>query len=242
MLDDSEHIEVVHEQSSPPLHSILKAHSRSHSESSDDLGSSVSSNHNFSRENSRMSVTSGDSMLSEYDELKCKECDSLLFGGGRRHRSVSFNEYIDRTTFKGDCCVDSMKESIAVHRRNQRKREVKLRNKERRRCRSNSGGSFSGDDVSMTGSMSDSIEQLSSIESVEPDASVISQKKEPTSPDETNPEGEVFSDAVDQMSDLPPIVTSSTQPSNIDNATETKNGDSDSKLCLTNSMIYDLDD
>ena len=145
---DHDVIEVVHLQPSPPLHSILKPNSRSMSESSDDLATSYNSYCSYHRENSRVSVTSTDSILSEYDDYNCNECDMFITGEMQR-KCVSFNKHIDRTTFKRECCVNSLKDVIKSHKRRQRKHELKMQNNEmRRRRRTSSGASFSSDDVS----------------------------------------------------------------------------------------------
>ena len=228
ILDAGENIEIVYEHCSPPLHSILKH--QSYSESSDDLSSSVNSSHSvYSREGSRISVTSGESILSEYDELKCGKCDTLIFGGGRRKRSVSFNECIDRTTFKSDCCVESMKSTIQ-QRQQEKKHDCKKRSKARRRRRSNSGGSFSGDDVSTSDSVSDSTEHLSSMEVLDIKEDIIEKR--------TALENEYVQGASSKTIDGEKPTENITTVNVSDNRSI---GEEKIKSVLTNSLIYDLD-
>ncbi|XP_041352831.1 protein kintoun-like [Gigantopelta aegis] len=121
-------IEVIHEKNGPKLQSILKQ--RTLSESSDDYG-----------ENSR---------LSPEDELS-------LSLNGRFRKSVSFNNHIDKTTYKPTASPTSMKTALKSKRRRARKKDEKINKKVGRR-RHNSGGSegSSGDDLSSEHTNSDS--------------------------------------------------------------------------------------
>ncbi|XP_045165132.2 protein kintoun-like [Mercenaria mercenaria] len=106
-------IEVVHSQKLPNLHGILKQ--RSVSESSED----------------HLSLSSGDSPTS------CSPRDS---DGSTGRRSVSFNSHIDKTTYKTNATVTSMKQALKSKRKRNRKREEKKKEKDGRR-RHNSNGS-----------------------------------------------------------------------------------------------------
>ncbi|OWF37090.1 protein kintoun-like [Mizuhopecten yessoensis] len=113
----SAEIQVVHEKEPPNLHSILKNRSMSESSECDGYGSSNSSG----------------SPTSPRDEP---------FG---LRRSVSFNERVDKTTFKPGTAVTSMTSTL----KNKRKRNRKREEKRQLRLRNNSGGSegSSGDDL-----------------------------------------------------------------------------------------------
>lgn len=106
-------IEVVHTRETPPLHSILKQ--RSTSESSEGPSSS----------------SSGESPTG----LSPREIDG-------QKKEVHFNSHVDKTTFKSNLSVSSMKVALKSKRRRQRKREEKKAEKiERSRRRHNSTGS-----------------------------------------------------------------------------------------------------
>ena len=122
-------IEVIHEKNGPKLQSILKQ--RTLSESSDDYG------------------TNGES------SRPCPEDDLSL--NGRFRKSVSFNNHIDKTTYKPSASPTSMKTALKSKRRRARKKDEKVSKRAGRR-RHNSGGSecSSGDDVSSEHTNSDS--------------------------------------------------------------------------------------
>ncbi|XP_033733842.1 protein kintoun-like [Pecten maximus] len=122
----SAEIQVVHEKEPPSLHSILKHRSMSESSECDGYGSSNSSG----------------SPTSPRDEH---------FG---LRRSVSFNDRVDKTTFKPGTAVTSMTSTLKNKRKRNRKREEKRQS----RLRNNSGGSegSSGDDLDHRGSTGES--------------------------------------------------------------------------------------
>lgn len=93
----SAEIEVIHKNPLPDLHSILKQ--RTMSESSEEV-----------------STPDPDSPRSEGEEL------SSSFS---KKRSVSFNNHVDRASFKSSASVSSMTPSLKSKRRRQRKREEK---------------------------------------------------------------------------------------------------------------------
>ena len=103
-------IEVVHSKQSPPLHGILKQ--RSISENSEDYQSSSSES------------PTGTSP---------REIDG-------QKRGVHFNTHVDKTTFKSNLSVSSMKVTLKSKRRRNRKREERKKDKCSRR-RHNSTGS-----------------------------------------------------------------------------------------------------
>ena len=103
-------IEVVHSKQSPPLHGILKQ--RSISENSEDYQSSSSES------------PTGTSP---------REIDG-------QKRGVHFNSHVDKTTFKSNLSVSSMKVTLKSKRRRNRKREERKKDKCSRR-RHNSTGS-----------------------------------------------------------------------------------------------------
>ena len=102
-------IEIVHSKETPPLHSILKQ--RSISENSEDCQSSSSES------------PTGTSP---------RELDG-------QKRGVHFSSHIDKTTYKSNMSVNSMKVTLKSKRRRNRKREEKK--KEKCRKRHNSTGS-----------------------------------------------------------------------------------------------------
>ncbi|GFN73689.1 protein kintoun [Plakobranchus ocellatus] len=120
----SAEIQVIHKHPTPKnLHSILKQ--RTVSESSEDFG------HN--------NADLPESPRSEGEEQLSSN------GGLKKHRSVSFNSHVDRTSFKAFASVSSMTPTLKSKRRRQRKREERLK----RRFRSNSeGGTSSGEECS----------------------------------------------------------------------------------------------
>lgn len=122
----SAEIQVVHEKEPPSLHGILKHRSMSESSECDGYGSSNSSG----------------SPTSPREEA---------FG---LRRSVSFNDRVDKTTFKPGTAVTSMTATLKNKRKRNRKREEKRQS----RLRNNSGGSegSSGDDLDHRGSTGES--------------------------------------------------------------------------------------
>lgn len=122
----SAEIQVVHEKAIPNLHSILKNRSMSESSECEEYGSSNSSG----------------SPSSPRDEPFCLR------------RSVSFNERVDKTTFKSSAAVTAITSTLKNKRKRNRKREEKRQS----RNRHNSGGSegSSGDDLDNRNSTSES--------------------------------------------------------------------------------------
>ncbi|CAG5115869.1 unnamed protein product [Candidula unifasciata] len=110
----SAEIEVIHKNPPPDLHSILKQ--RTMSESSEEI-----------------STPDPDSPRSEGEEL------SSSFG---KKRSVSFNNHVDRASFKSSASVSSMTPGLKSKRRRQRKREEKKKG----HVRCNSEGTSSSEE------------------------------------------------------------------------------------------------
>lgn len=128
-------IEVIHTQQTPNLHGILK--SRSFSESSEDHSSS----------------SSGDSPTGTSPR------DSDSSSGIKR--SVSFSDHIDKTTFKSNASVTSMKQALKSKRKRQRKKEEKKRDNKAGRRRHNSSEGSSDDPDTRSSSESHSEEDRS---------------------------------------------------------------------------------
>ena len=112
--ESSDDIEVVHDHEVQNLHGILKDRSRSMSESSDE----VFNTRGYRREDSINSIVSNGSAsegpISESDETH-----------GRK-KSVSFSEYVDKTTYRSNASVSMLHASLKSKRRKQRKREAKV--------------------------------------------------------------------------------------------------------------------
>ncbi|XP_005097915.2 protein kintoun [Aplysia californica] len=114
----SAEIEVVHRHPRPNLHSILKQ--RTVSESSEDFG---------------MDDPSSPRSAEESDPLASSSSSFT------KRRSVSFNSYVDRASFKSSASPSSMTPALKSKRRRQRKREMKLNGKQRRTSEGTSEGS-----------------------------------------------------------------------------------------------------
>ena len=129
----SSFIEVVHNKETPKLKGIMKQRSRTISESSDEACV------HYSRENSSTSsYNSSESPISETDE----------FTENGLKKSVSFSEQVDKTMFKGNTSVTTLRATLKNKRRKAKKREVKYASKEARRQRRTSGSASSGDEHS----------------------------------------------------------------------------------------------
>jgi len=123
--ESSDDIEVIFTKERPRIHGILK---RTMSESSEDpLSCSYGSmSHiSFSRENS-VNANGSESVISEEEE-------------GRRPRSVSFSEYVDRTSFKQGTSVSTLHATLKSKRKRQRKHDESVKNKGERRRTTSSG-------------------------------------------------------------------------------------------------------
>ena len=124
--ESSDDIEVVHSGEVPSLHGILKDRDRTVSESSDEVFGVRGA---YRREDSVSSILSTGSA----SEGLPSESDGDSSTTPSRKKSVSFSEYVDRTTYKCNASVSTLHASLKKKNKRCRKKEAKI---ERRRRRS----------------------------------------------------------------------------------------------------------
>ena len=231
MSESAEEIEVVHDKQQPKLHGILKQRSRTTSESSDDILSS-----SYNRQYSTGGESSPTPLTEESEEDQ---------GEGSMKKSVSFSEEVDRTLYKVNQSVTSMRSTLKNKRKKAQKKEKKQAEREkkrtaRRRRNSNSLSEPSSDEPSLSENINEERERIEDKECVGDDDEVVADESKDEcnglSMEESSVENEVSKDA--KVTESESVATVKGTSENDGSSNEVTTGCDNESSRVTNGSLH----